>query len=81
MLPSILTSVIAYISTNIDDIFVIILLLSQAKAKGRLIAGHFLGVGLITLLSMLGALGLQQLPLKYIGFLGLVLSDSGLLHF
>lgn len=71
---SIFTSIIAYISTNIDDIFVIMILLSQAATgtKGRLIAGHFLGVGVITVISMLGALGLQNLPLKYTGILGLV---------
>ena len=73
MLTSIFTSIIAYISTNIDDIFVIMILLASAgAAKGRLIAGHFLGVGLITVISMLGAFGLQNLPLKYVGLLGLV---------
>ena len=74
MFSSIFTSVIAYASTNIDDIFVLMILLAQVKgaAKGKLIAGHFLGVGLITVISFLGALGLQQLPTRYIGFLGLV---------
>lgn len=74
MLTSIFASVIAYISTNIDDIFVIMILLTQAthKTKPKLVAGHFLGVGLITLISMLGALGLQNLPLKFVGILGLV---------
>ena len=74
MIASVFTSVIAYISTNIDDIFVIMILLAQAAkgTKGKLIAGHFLGVGLITVVSMLGAFGLQNLPLKYVGILGLV---------
>lgn len=74
MFASIVTSVIAYISTNLDDIFVLTLLLAQAgrAAGGRLIAGHFLGVGCIVALSMLGALGLQGLPLNYVGLLGLV---------
>ena len=72
MLTAILTSVIAYTGTNIDDIFVLMILLTQTKAKGRLAAGHFLGVGLLTAVSMLGALGLQNLPLKYVGLLGLV---------
>ena len=72
MKTSLLTSIIAYISTNIDDIFVLMLLLAQSKAKGRMIAGHFLGVGLLTAISMLGALGLQNLPLKYVGLLGLM---------
>ena len=72
MIASILTSMVAYISTNIDDIFVLMILLAQARKKHSLITGHFLGVGLITLISMLGAFGLQNLPLKYVGILGLV---------
>lgn len=74
MIASLFTSIVAYISTNIDDIFVLMILLAQAAkgAKGRLIAGHFLGVGILTVASMLGAFGLQNLPLKYVGILGLV---------
>lgn len=74
MLESILASVAAYAGTNIDDIFVIMILLAQAQkaTKGQIVAGHFLGVGLITLISMLGAFGLQNLPLKYVGLLGLM---------
>lgn len=74
MLTSIMTSVIAYISTNIDDIFVLMILLAQTKGaeKRSLISGHFLGVGLLVAISMLGALGLQNLPLKYVGILGFV---------
>ena len=74
MLTSIVASIIAYIGTNIDDIFVLMILLAQTKGAGkrRLIAGHFLGIGLITVISMLGAFGLQNLPLRYVGILGLV---------
>lgn len=74
MAASLLTSIIAYTGTNIDDIFVIMILLAQAakSAKGKLVAGHFLGVGIITVMSMLGAFGLQNLPLKYVGILGMV---------
>ena len=73
MLMSILTSIIAYISTNIDDIFVLMILLAQSAkgTKGRLVSGHFLGVGILTVVSMLGAFGLQNLPMKYVGILGL----------
>lgn len=73
MLTSIFASVIAYTGTNIDDIFVLMILLASAgRSKGKLVAGHFLGVGLITAISMLGAFGLQKLPVKYVGLLGLV---------
>lgn len=74
MLTSVLTAAVAYISTNIDDIFVLMILLAQpSKAeKGKIAAGHFLGVGLVTAISMLGAFGLQSLPLKFVGLLGFV---------
>ena len=74
MITSVFTAVVAYISTNIDDIFVLMILLAQGTkvTKGKLAAGHFLGVGLITAVSLLGAFGLQNLPLKYVGILGLV---------
>ena len=74
MLHAVAASVIAYISTNVDDIFVLMFLLAQvrAKARSRLVAGHFIGVGVLTLVSLLGALGLQRLPLRYLGLLGLV---------
>lgn len=74
MSGTVITSIAAYISTNIDDIFVLMLLLSQASKRGRrqIVAGHFLGVGIITAVSMLGAVGLQSVPMKYVGILGLV---------
>lgn len=74
MIASIFASVVAYISTNIDDIFVVMILLAQAAKgkKGQLVAGHFLGVCILTIVSMLGAFGLQNLPLRYVGILGLV---------
>ncbi len=73
-MTSVLASIAAYIGTNIDDIFVLTILLTQnvGKNRHRMVAGHFLGVAVITAASMLGALGLQNLPLKYVGLLGLV---------
>ena len=74
MLTSIFTSMIAYIGTNMDDVFVIMILLAQSVkgTKGQIVAGHFLGIGILTVISMLGAFGLQNLPLQYVGILGLV---------
>lgn len=74
MISSVFTSVIAYISTNIDDIFAIMILLALAskRTKNRLVAGHFLGVAAVTLISMLGAFGLQGMNMKLVGLLGLV---------
>ena len=74
MISSVFASVIAYISTNIDDIFAVMILLALAskRTKNRLVAGHFLGVAAVTLISMLGAFGLQGRNVKLVGLLGLV---------
>ncbi|MBO5198659.1 MAG: cadmium resistance transporter [Lachnospiraceae bacterium] len=75
MTASILTSIIAFVSTNIDDIFVLMLLFSQAdnrRGKSRIVIGHFLGISLLVLLSFLGAFGLQFVPTQYVGLLGIV---------
>ena len=56
MFASVITSVIAYTGTKIDDSFVLMILLASGygTAKRKHIAGHFPGVGLITRISMPG---------------------------
>jgi cadmium resistance protein CadD (predicted permease) len=72
MLSSILASVASYAITNVDDLFVLMLLLGQGRGRGRIAAGHCLGVAALTLLSLLGALGLGNLPIRFTCLLGLV---------
>ena len=72
MLSAIVSSAAAYAATNLDDLFVLMLRLAACRHPRRLAAGHILGVGTLTAIGLLGALGLQRLPLQYTGLLGFV---------
>lgn len=75
MMTSLLASVIAYISTNIDDIFVLMLLFAQAEGREsikNISAGQCFGIGALVAVSILGAFGVQCMPKRYIALLGLI---------
>ena len=75
MLTSVFTSVLAYISTNIDDLFINMLFFAQARSTAQtrsLFAGKYLGVMLLTVVSLLGAWGLQTFPASWLKLLGMV---------
>lgn len=48
----VLTSVLAFIGTNIDDILVLTLLFSEMKRRGRIFAGYLLGVATLAVLLL-----------------------------
>lgn len=73
MLTTIFTAVISFISTNIDDIFVLMILYTQAKDRRdimHIIAGQYLGICVLFAISVLGALGAQLFFSQYIRYLG-----------
>lgn len=75
MVVVIFKALIAFISTNMDDIFVLMILYAQVSSKKgwiRIIAGQYLGMGLLTGISIFGAFGMHLLPSKYIGLLGII---------
>jgi cadmium resistance protein CadD (predicted permease) len=79
-----LTSVIAFIATNLDDLVVLVLLFAPAArgVKGglkagqlrpqQIVLGQFLGFAALVLLSLPGFFGGQMMPKPWIGLLGLV---------
>ena len=69
----ILTSIIAFATTNIDDLFILTLFFADRKYKPREIyKGQFLGIAsLITVSLLISLLGLIIQP-AYIGLLGLI---------
>jgi len=78
------TSVIAFVSTNIDNIFVIMLLYAQTGdklKKQHVIIGQYIGIGILVAISILGALGLNFIPQKYIGLLGVIPITLGIKSF
>ena len=75
MITTLILSIASFIGTNIDDLFIDMLFFSEARTKADcngIVLGKYLGIGILTLISILGACGLQILPQKYIGCLGLV---------
>ncbi len=73
MAAAFLTAVVSFVSTNIDNIFVLMILYAQAQNRRdniQIIIAQYLGIGCLTAISILGALGTQLIPSKYIGLLG-----------
>lgn len=68
---TLLTAVISFIGTNIDDIFILTLFFAECKALS-VISGQYLGIGTLTAVSLLGAYGLGFIPEEYIKWLGLI---------
>lgn len=65
----------AFIGTNLDDILVLMLLFAGAGTRvGRLkiTLGQYLGLGVLTAVSMLCGLGLAKVPEQWLRLLGLV---------
>ncbi|MBA3872342.1 MAG: cadmium resistance transporter [Anaerolineae bacterium] len=81
MLLIIATAAIAFITTNIDDILLLMIFFGQVNAsfrKRHIVVGHYLGFGLIVLISLLGFAGTTILPPNLIRFLGLIPIALGL---
>lgn len=75
MVSIIITALIAFISTNIDDILILTLFFTQTNAalkKRHIVIGQYLGIGILTVISIIGALGVVLIPQEYVGLLGLV---------
>ena len=76
MLQTILTAILCYTSTNIDDLFLLTLLCAQADSKTgqrSILTGHCLGIGALTAVSLLGAFGLQVIAdERLVRLLGLI---------
>lgn len=81
LLQVLLTAALSFAATNLDDIFILMLLFSgarDARHHRRIVLGQFLGMGVLTLGSLLGAAGLGLLPDLYLRLLGLVPFGLGL---
>lgn len=69
------STILAFITTNIDDIFVLMLLFAQsgcAADRVRITAGQLLGTAVLFVLSVFGSLAARLIPENYISLLGLV---------
>ncbi len=75
MIEVVIASMMCFIATTIDDLFLDMLFFAQATTRKQvqsIFAGKYVAIGILVLLSCLGAYGLQFVPEQYIGFLGLI---------
>jgi cadmium resistance protein CadD (predicted permease) len=75
MLEVVLTAITAFISTNIDDLFILILLFSQTAVSWKryaIFAGQYLGICTLIVLSLAGSMIKFVVSPTYLGFLGLL---------
>ena len=67
------TSIIAFTSTNIDDIFILTLFYGNKKFKGgEILAGQFLGIISLITISLIGSIAGLFIDPAYIGLLGII---------
>ncbi|MDO5388303.1 MAG: cadmium resistance transporter [Clostridia bacterium] len=81
MFEMIITTIVSFIGTNIDDILINTFFFTQAQTKKEIrliIIGKYIGIGTLVLISLTGALGLQFLPRQYIFLLGLIPISLGI---
>lgn len=68
-----LAGITAFVASNIDDTFVLILLFLTPNLLPRhVIAGQFVGIGLLVFISSLASLLVLAIPVFAIGFMGLI---------
>jgi len=75
LISTIITAFISFASTNIDDVLVLMLFFSQINnvmKRRYIVIGQYLGIGALTTISIIGALGVSAIPQQYVGVLGLV---------
>ncbi len=69
----IVTSILAFISTNIDDIFILTLFFGNKHFKPReIIIGQYLGISSLIAISFVASLAGLVIDKMYIGLLGLI---------
>lgn len=71
------TAVVAFAGTTIDDVLILTALFMARRTTGRpragtIIAGQYAGFAMILVLSLAAATGLQVVPDRWVGLLGLV---------
>jgi cadmium resistance protein CadD (predicted permease) len=75
MINVIITAFVSFASTNIDDIFLLMLFFSQIGdqlKKRHIIIGQYLGIMTLLFISTIGSIGLNLIPQQYTGLLGII---------
>jgi cadmium resistance protein CadD (predicted permease) len=67
----VVAAALAFISTNVDDLFVLLVLYGQGRRLGSVLLGQYLGFSAIVGVSLAAAAGALLLRPEWVGFLGL----------
>src|SRR4030042_1204119 len=70
---AIITAIVTFAATNVDDLFILMLFFSQTDASFRrrhIVAGQYLGFAALVAISLLGFFGSFIFPTAWIGLLG-----------
>lgn len=81
MLQTIISAVVSFASTNIDDIFILTLFFGMAEHEiknSHIVAGQYIGIAILCLISILASIGLNVLPSAAVSALGLLPIAIGL---
>ncbi|MFS0518306.1 cadmium resistance transporter [Nostoc sp. UIC 10607] len=81
LITTLLVGISAFFATNIDDIFILLLLFSQLNSsfKSRhIVAGQYLGFTVLIIASLPGLFGGLIIPPNWIGLLGLMPMTMGI---
>lgn len=71
----IVTAILTFISTNMDDFLVLMLLFSQAAGKRdaiKILLGQYLGIGILIFVSLMAAAAATLVPRGIVRLLGLI---------
>ena len=72
---AVITGIVTFAATNVDDLFILMFFFSQTDASFRrrhIVAGQYLGFAALVAISLLGFFGSFILPTAWIGLLGLL---------
>jgi cadmium resistance transport/sequestration family protein len=75
LITAIPTGFTAFIATNLDDIFILMLFFSQVNAifrRRHVVLGQYLGFGSLVLISLPGFFGSLIVPQDWVGMLGIL---------
>ena len=73
MIETVITAVLAFASTNVDDLFILMMLFtvtSQSFRPHHILSGQYLGIITLIAISVIGSLIGIVIPKVYIGLLG-----------
>lgn len=69
----VISSIASFISTNIDDIFILMIFFLNSKFKTKqIVLGQYIGIGILVCFSILASIGFSIFPKKYLGLLGFI---------